>query len=115
GGKLQALHLTDGSVTEVLDISSMVTSAGNEQGLLGLAFHPDFATNHKLYVYLTAAGTGSIEVWEFTAPNTFGTIDSSTQRLILTFTHPQENHNAGWIAFGPDELLYISVGDGGGA
>src|SRR4051794_6731399 len=94
GGRLQALSRSDGSITQVLDISSLVV-AGNEQGLLGLAFHPKFQSNRKLYVNLTAAGTGATQIWEFTAPARFGAIDAATKRLILEFAQPQANHNGG--------------------
>jgi len=113
GGTVQALNLSNNSLTEVLDISELVFES-SERGLPGLAFHPDFATNRKLYVNLTAVGTGATQIWKFTAPLSFGVIDPATKRLILQFDQPQSNHHGGWIAFGPDEFLDIASGDGGG-
>lgn len=113
GGTIQALDLEDGTLTEVLDISDLVAS-GNEQGLLGLAFHPEFDTNRKLYVNLTRMEDGATQILEFKAPEAFGEIDPGTASLILQFVQPQSNHNGGWIGFGPDGFLYIASGDGGG-
>jgi glucose/arabinose dehydrogenase len=90
-----------------------------EGGLLGMAFHPDYANNGKFYVYATAndsiGGTPfSSYIREYTVsgnPN----VANTTFNPILTWAQPQSNHNAGWIGFSPnDEYLYISSGDGGG-
>lgn len=102
--------------TPFLDIDSIVTggtSTSSEQGLLGLAFHPDYASNGKFYVNYTAvAGAGDTVVAEYTV-GANPDIANTTGRLLLTFDQPQANHNGGWIAFGPDHLLYIAAGDGG--
>lgn len=94
-----------------LDISSRVSS-GSEQGLLGLTFHPQFATNRRFYVDYTD-GSGNTHVVEFLAS---AALDSATttEREILFVTQPASNHNGGQLAFGPDGYLYIALGDGGG-
>jgi glucose/arabinose dehydrogenase len=94
-----------------LDISSRVSN-GSEQGLLGLAFHPQFASNRRFYVDYTD-GSGNTHVVEFLAS---AGLDSATatEREILFVSQPASNHNGGQIAFGPDGYLYIALGDGGG-
>lgn len=103
----------DGSVesTPFLDIRDRVRSGG-EQGLLSLAFPPDFATKQHFYVYYTnQAGNIVISRFRLTA----GVADPSSEQIILTVPHPQfSNHNGGKLAFGRDGYLYISIGDGGG-
>jgi glucose/arabinose dehydrogenase len=108
-----------------LDISSrMVTlsSTYDERGLLGLAFDPNYARNRRFYVYYSAPlrSTAPVE-WDHTSRvSRFDATDpfrasASTERTILQVDQPQANNNGGMLAFGPDELLYISVGDGGGS
>ena len=94
-----------------LDISSRVSN-GSEQGLLGHAFHPQYATNHKFYVDYTD-GSGNTHVVEFLASANPDSA-SATEREILFVAQPASNHNGGQIAFGPDGYLYIALGDGGG-
>ncbi len=97
-----------------LDIRSWVASGG-ERGLLGLAFHPDFATNHQFFVYYTRNG-GDIVVMRFTAGAPGTPTPKSTAAALMVIEHSAaSNHNGGSMAFGPDGLLYIGVGDGGGA
>ncbi len=108
----------NGSITGTfLTITGLTT--GNEQGLLGLAFHPDYPNNRKFYVYYTTSGGGAAGrsvVAEYTASPTIPDIANTSPRIILQFNQPESNHNAGWIAFGPqDGYLYIASGDGGGA
>ncbi len=97
----------------ILDLSDV--STGNEQGLLGLAFDPDFASNRQFYVnYTNRRGDTVVESYRL-SPET-NIADPTTARQILTIDQPQGNHNAGWMDFGPrDGLLYIATGDGGGA
>jgi glucose/arabinose dehydrogenase len=94
-----------------LDITSRMSN-GSEQGLLGLAFHPQFASNRKFYVDYTDP-SGDTRVVEFTA-NAGLDSASATEREILFVDQPASNHNGGQIAFGPDGYLYIALGDGGG-
>ena len=93
----------------VLDISSMVNSGGNEQGLLGLAFSP---AGSKLYVHYSD-DNGNTQVDEY-AVGADGAIDSGSRRAVLSQEQPQSNHNGGQLAFGPDGMLYLGLGDGGG-
>ena len=91
-----------------LDLSTKVSTA-SEQGLLGLAFHPGFSANHRFFVYFTdPRGTITVAEGQAAAP--------ATLRVLLTVPHDQApNHDGGWLGFGPDGLLYIGTGDGGGA
>jgi glucose/arabinose dehydrogenase len=99
-----------------LDIRDLVQCCG-ERGLLGLAFHPDYASNRYFFVYYTAnAGDGDIVVARYQAPTaSSNTADPGSARVLLTIEHSAYgNHNGGGTAFGPDGYLYVSVGDGGG-
>jgi glucose/arabinose dehydrogenase len=95
-----------------LNLSAEVT-AGGEQGLLSMAFAPDYAANGRFYVYFTDRG-GDQRVQEFRrssgSPNR---ADKSTRRQVLSMADPYPNHNGGLLLFGPDGLLYIGTGDGG--
>jgi len=115
-GKIQLVNLLTGAVsaTPFLDIPNSQLAGGGEQGLLGMAFSPDYATNGKFYLYLTNA-QGDIEVREYTRSAANPLVANTTFKLILTIDHPPEtNHNGGWLGFGPDGMLYIATGDGGG-
>src|SRR5205823_10062235 len=84
-----------------------------EQGLLGLAFHPSYATNGYLYVnYIDL--NGNTVVARYTAAADRTTADPSSARVVLQVTQPFANHNGGMLAFGRDGYLYIGLGDGGG-
>ena len=102
-----------------MDITSEVTFVGGEQGLLSMAFAPDYGTSHRFYVYYTSKtcpNQGCTEhVSEFTADPSGDTASPRASNVLLTIPHPnQSNHNGGQLQFGPDGDLYISVGDGGG-
>lgn len=94
----------------LLDLQGKV-SVGAEQGLLGMAFHPDFATNRRVYLHWTNR-EGDTRVGEFRAA-----ADGALRpaRELLALDQPEENHNGGQLAFGPDGRLYLGLGDGGGA
>jgi glucose/arabinose dehydrogenase len=96
----------------LLDIRSIVGSEGNEQGLLSVAFHPDFAANGRFFVNYTDRG-GSTVVAEYAA--TGDSADPQSARVLLTIPQPAANHNGGLLKFGPDGMLYIGMGDGGRA
>ncbi|HEY1013206.1 MAG TPA: PQQ-dependent sugar dehydrogenase [Herpetosiphonaceae bacterium] len=97
-----------------LDIRDRVGSSGNEQGLLGLAFHPKFADNGWFYVnYTDRDGDTVLARFGLAADGQRG--DPASEQVILTQEQPAANHNGGMLAFGPDGLLYAGLGDGGGA
>ncbi len=100
--------------TPFLDIRALVRDTGNEQGLLGLAFHPNYATNGRFYVNYTAASpSGDTVIAEYTVSADTNVADPASARIILQIDQPFGNHNGGMIDFGPDGYLYIGVGDGG--
>src|SRR4051812_6627346 len=94
-----------------LDIRSQVRSGG-EQGLLSIAFAPDFAHSRLFYVYFTSRD-GRENVVEFRAASR-DRADQGTQREVLRMDAPEPNHNGGLLLFGPDRLMYVGTGDGGG-
>ena len=96
-----------------LDISSKVSTGGNEEGLLGLALAPDFISSGVFYVYYSAADPRRSVISRFESAGNAGLPESET--VILEVPQPFSNHNGGQIAFGPDGYLYIGLGDGGSA
>ncbi len=113
GGRIRVVRNGVLQPTPFLDISTRVLSGG-ERGLLSVAFHPQYATNHFFYVYFTEAGTGAIRIERFTTTANAEVADPATTKLIITTPHPVSNHNGGLVAFGPDGMLYAGLGDGGG-
>ena len=101
------------SASVFLDISAETVSA-DEGGLLGFAFHPDFPVTPEVYVSYTRAGLVS---YLSRSPSTDSgqTLNPATEEVVLTVLQPEFNHNGGDVHFGPDGLLYIGFGDGGGA
>ncbi len=97
-----------------LNIDPRVNSGQNEQGLLGLAFDPNYAENGYFYVDYTKNGTGDTRVARFSVkPNNPNEADPNSELTILEQAQPFWNHNGGCLRFGPDGYLYISLGDGG--
>jgi glucose/arabinose dehydrogenase len=97
-----------------LEINGVTTES--EQGLLGLAFHPDYANNGYFYVNYTTTGggpDGQTVVERYTVSSNPDVADPASAQVILRIPQPYPNHNGGWIEFGPDGYLYISTGDGG--
>jgi glucose/arabinose dehydrogenase len=88
------------------------TTTDGERGLLSIAFAPDYAQSGLLYAYYTAP-SGQIRVDEFHADPNADRVDPGSERRVLSLPHPENNHNGGQLAFGPDGLLYIGIGDGG--
>jgi glucose/arabinose dehydrogenase len=95
-----------------LDIREEIASGG-ERGLLGLAFHPDFPSDPRLFVDYTDVN-GDTVVSEFTVDPADGDVaDPGSERILLQIDQPFPNHNGGAVAFGPDGMLYVAMGDGG--
>ncbi len=113
GGRVR-LVVNDNVVGTYLDVGSLLpASPGSEQGLLGMAFHPNFASNGLLYLAYTDSG-GAVVVAELTVDPGANSVGISNRRTIIRVTKPATNHNGGMILFGPDGYLYFGVGDGGG-
>ena len=115
GGRIFVFPKTpEPRVAEVfLDLRSRVTQRGGEEGLLGLAFHPDFARNRSFYAYYTPADRPRRTVLSRFRASSADTADPASEQLLLTIPQPYSNHNGGMLAFGPDRRLYVGVGDGG--
>jgi glucose/arabinose dehydrogenase len=97
-----------------LDIQNKVDDRGNEEGLLGLAFHPDYKINGFFFVNYTASNPERTVISRFKVLATNANqADPSSELVILTFEQPYSNHNGGQVSFGPDGYLYVGVGDGG--
>jgi glucose/arabinose dehydrogenase len=117
-GRIQ-IHHPDGTRTLFLDFSARVQSTASEKGALGLAFHPDYDTNGLFYVDYSGAVAGAC------GPENCGTVaeyrvsvdpdvaNPASERIVMQIEDDRGNHNGGWIGFGPDRFLYISIGDGG--
>ena len=100
---------------EVLDIRPRVYRGHNEEGLLGMAFHPKFKTNRRVYLHYSMKSPRRGRVSEFRMDEKRQRILPKTERVILEQRQPWGNHNGGCLKFGPDGYLYISFGDGGAA
>ena len=111
-GRIRILNTETGAIDGTPFLTVPGISTGNEQGLLGLAFHPDYENNGLFYVHFTDT-TRATRVRRYTATN--GVVNTQSVMDVIRVSQPQSNHNAGWIGFGPDGFLYIAIGDGGGA
>ena len=96
-----------------LDIRNRVSDRGNEEGLLGLAFDPNYKTNGYFYVYYSAASPRRSVIAQYHAPPGTDNVDPSTEKIIMEIGQPFSNHNGGQVTFGPDGYLYVGLGDGG--
>ena len=107
---LETESLNDTPFLEITDLRSE-----GERGLLGLAFHPNYAVNGQFFVNFTANdNAGTTIIRRYTVSDNTAVADSNSAKTILTIPQPFANHNGGWIAFGPnDGYLYIATGDGG--
>jgi len=99
--------------TPFLDISSLVVSGG-EQGLLSVAFHPNYEINGYFYVYYTRVSDGALVIARYHVSSDPNVADASSASILLSIPHPvATNHNGGQLQFGPNGYLYIGTGDGG--
>lgn len=102
------------AATDFVNITDRVASGG-EMGLLGMAFHPNFPADPRVFVHYTNADTLPVSrISEFRSSNGGATLDPNPERILLVINQPESNHNGGHLAFGPDQYLYIGMGDGGG-
>jgi glucose/arabinose dehydrogenase len=100
--------------TPFLDIVSIVGSDANEQGLLGLAFHPNYASNGLFFVNYTDK-QGDTRIARYSVSDNPDVADPNSAKILLAIDQPYANHNGGQVVFGPDGYLYIGMGDGGAA
>lgn len=124
-GRIRILDLATGDIAADPFLTVSPLSTGGERGLLGLAFHPDYAENGRFFVYASQAGGGQdhrSQVFEYTVdgdPATSNIANADSRRSIMQFEQPFGNHNGGWIGFDPTATsvdrshLYIATGDGG--
>jgi glucose/arabinose dehydrogenase len=113
-GRVRILDLATDTLRPTPFLQVPGVSTGFEQGLLGLAFHPDYVANGFFYVnYTDSGGTTRIVRYQVSADPDLADVGSAAP--VLSIGQPQANHNGGWIGFGPDGYLYVATGDGGGA
>ncbi len=114
-GQIIRINTTTGAQSTFLDIPDGQLASGQEQGVLSFAFHPDYATNGRLFAFLTNAA-GDVQLREYARlPGDPPTADPVPAQTIITIPHPTSGvHNGNSLAFGPDGYLYMSTGDGGG-
>ncbi len=112
GGRIRIIK--DGTLlgAPFLDITGLALSGG-ERGLLGLAFHPGYASNGRFFVNYTRTGDGATVIARYEVSGDPDVADPNSAALVLTQSQPFGNHNGGLVAFGPDGFLYIGLGDGG--
>jgi glucose/arabinose dehydrogenase len=112
-GRIKVARPNANTASIFLDISSSVLSSGSEQGLLGLAFHPQFASNRRFFVDYTRRNDGATVIAEYQASPFNADVADASERVLLVIPQPFANHNGGMIEFGRDGFLYIGMGDGG--
>jgi glucose/arabinose dehydrogenase len=114
GGQVRVID-ADGTLraASFVDLSDRVEDDGWERGLLGLAFHPDFRRNGRLFIHYSRIGDGATVISELTASVDLSSADPTSERILLTLAQPSPFHNGGQMAFGPDGYLYVGLGDGG--
>ena len=116
GGLIRILNSLDGTprATPFLDVSGLIVTGG-EQGLLGMAFDPNYAGNGRFYIYYTNTA-GDIVIARYGVSSNPDIANAGAQAILKTIAHPtNQNHNGGMLAFGPDGCLYAGIGDGGGS
>ena len=116
GGLIRILNSLDGTprTTPFLDVAGLIVTGG-EQGLLGMAFDPNYAGNGRFYIYYTNTA-GDIVIARYGVSSNADIANAGAQAILKTIAHPtNQNHNGGMLAFGPDGCLYAGIGDGGGS
>lgn len=113
-GRIKVLQPGSSTPTIFLDIASRIVSGG-ERGLLGLAVHPQFSTNRRFFVNYTRQPDGATVIAEYRASASNPNVADTSETVLLVIAQPFANHNGGMIEFGPDQFLYIGMGDGGSA
>ncbi|PYS03199.1 MAG: hypothetical protein DMG16_07010 [Acidobacteria bacterium] len=111
-GRISVMQPGSSTRTTFLDITGRVLSGG-ERGLLGLAFHPQFASNRRFFVDYTRRPDGATVIAEYHVSTSNPNVAQASETVLLLIPQPYENHNGGMIEFGPDGYLYIGMGDGG--
>lgn len=111
GGRIRIIKNGQVLALPFLDLAAKVSS-GSEQGLLGLAFHPQYTTNGIFVVNYTETG-GDTRVATYRVSASADVADPASERVVLSIAQPFANHNGGHVAFGPDGMLYVASGDGG--
>jgi glucose/arabinose dehydrogenase len=97
-----------------LDITPQVTRDGNEEGLLGLAFAPDYAKSGQFYInYVNKGESRTTRISRFKVSADPLKADAASEEILMSIRQPHNNHNGGWLGFGPDGMLYVGMGDGG--
>jgi uncharacterized repeat protein (TIGR03806 family) len=118
-GVVSAVSPDGATAGDFIDITSEVNSSSDEVGLLGMAFHPRWQTNHQAFLFYSAHDGTALDLTStlsrFTSSDGGKTLDKSSEQVLFTLQKPAPNHNGGMIAFGPDGYLYLGLGDGGGA
>ena len=109
-GRVRLLDVVTGVAVPFLDVTAEVSTTV-DRGLLGLAFAPDFATSRLFYVFMNNTA-GAIEIRRYQAQSEAAIAVPTSGQVVMTFTLPSATHQGGWIAFGPDNYLYIGTGDG---
>ncbi len=119
GGKIKIIQNGQVLATAFLDIGAKLSNSAGEEGLLGLAFHPQYATNRRFFVNYTSFAGGALHtvIAEYKASAADANVADPAEKILLTVNQPETNHNGGGLAFGYDgnqRFLYIALGDGGG-
>ena len=112
---VDAKDLTSTKSERVLDITDRVNARSNEEGLLSVAFHPDFEKNNEVYFFYTANRPRRAVLSRFKMDDKREVFDPDSEEVLLEVSEPYWNHNGGTVLFGPDGMLYLSIGDGGAA
>lgn len=113
-GKIRIIQNGQALATPFIDLTALIACCG-ERGLLGLAFHPNYAVNGFFYVNYTRSGDGATVVARYTVSANPNVANPASAQTLLTIPQPYSNHNGGQVMFGPDGYLYIGMGDGGSA